>query len=593
MTGRFVGCDENADVAVLSVTHNSADHVDRLIKSLRAEAEQQRLRVVVVDNGSVDDTLRRVRLHDDVIAVDTGGNLGYAGGINVAMEHADDAAAVLVLNPDLWVQPGCILGLRERACSSGAGLVVPRITGEDGSTYPSIRREPSLSRALGDAALGSRLGSRPAAFSEIVGDPAEYEHAHIIEWATGAAVLIAARVARQVGNWDERFFLYSEETDYFRRAREAGATAWYEPHAVVVHARGGSGSSVELDSLLTVNRIRYVRKHHTAAFAGAYRAVVAGHELARSYQPAHRTTLRYVLSERTWTSLPTARPVTPKLDPSGSLGSVIIPAHNEAAVIVQTLTALSELAQSSGLDLIVSANGCSDETANRARSVPGVQVLELAEPSKTAALNAAELITDRFPRIYLDADVVVTPRAVVDTLEALGGGGVVAARPPYVWDLQNASWLVRRYYGVRGRIPSVHLRLWGAGVYGLSAVGRARFDVFPPVTADDLFVDQQFTSDERKIIDTDPVRVRVPRTTRALLGVLRRQSRGTSESGVSTSASTLRELLGTVRGPLSLLDACVYAALSLLARFQLRRAGSWERDESSRARPHVHEEVER
>lgn len=303
----FARAGEPADVAVVVVTYRNAGHVDRLVASLRAENREQRLRVVVADNASDDGTLDAVRAHDDVVAVDSGGNLGYAGGINVAMAHVGDVSAVLVLNPDLEIRPGCIAALRARMERTGAGAVVPRILEPDGSTYPSLRHEPSLLRALGDAVFGAHLPARPPVLSEMVFDPAEYDRAGTVDWATGAAVLVDRSVADAVGPWDERFFLYSEETDYFRRIREAGYSVWYESDAVVRHDQGGSGQSVELQKLMGVNRVRYARKHGGRLFGALYRGVVVMHEGARSYLPDHREVFRTVISERSWPSLPNAQ----------------------------------------------------------------------------------------------------------------------------------------------------------------------------------------------------------------------------------------------------------------------------------------------
>ncbi|QEO16222.1 glycosyltransferase family 2 protein [Agromyces intestinalis] len=304
--GRFAGPDEAVDVAIVVVTYQSADDLDRLIASLRHEAGHQRLRVIVADNASSDATLHVARGHSDLVVAETGGNLGYAGGINAAMASIGEADAILVLNPDLVVEPGAVAALRARLRESRAGIVVPKILDADGETYPSIRREPTLLRALGDAAFGSRFASRPGAFAEVVSDGGAYENAHPLDWATGAALLIDAGAARTIGPWDERFFLYSEETDFFRRARDLGYAVWFEPTAVVRHTQGGSGASVDLERLMAVNRIRYARKHHGRVAAAAYRGAVVLHELARAWMPAHRATLRTVASERTWADLPRA-----------------------------------------------------------------------------------------------------------------------------------------------------------------------------------------------------------------------------------------------------------------------------------------------
>lgn len=579
--GQFVGDDGPADVAVLVVTYQSARHIDELLGSLRGEALNHRIRVIVADNSSSDATLDVVARHQDVRAVPTGGNLGYSAGLNVAARAAGVADALLILNPDARVAEGCIAALRSRMKSSRAGVVVPRILDEDGATYVSIRREPTLLRALGDAAFGSRWATRPGSLSEIEGRPEAYESAHPIDWATGAALLVDRGAATAVGEWDERFFLYSEETDYLRRVRDAGYTVWYEPEAVVEHSQGGSGSSAQLDALMTVNRIRYMAKYHSSARANLFHGAVVLHEAARSSQPSHRVALRAVLSPASWAALPRAKPDPVVTEVGHVSGTVIIPAHNEARTIGRILSALERLS-AADIDVIVAANGCTDDTVAVASSTQGIVVLDLAEASKTKALNAADMRATRSPRLYVDADVEITPKAVRDTLELLAQSEVLAARPLYRWQLDGAAWPVRAYYRARSRIHSAHTSLWGAGVYGLSAQGRTRFAEFPDVVADDLFVDQLFDPTEKRVVDTDPVVVRVPQTTHALLQILRRQARGSKELQSGTASSTVRELLSSVRGPRSLFDAAIYTGLALLSRRPRRAATGWERDESSR-----------
>jgi GT2 family glycosyltransferase len=306
----FAGPDSAVDVAVVIVTYNSAADIDRLIESLRREARHSSVRVIVADNHSVDGTLEIVARHPDVIAFRTSGNIGYAAGINAAREHVGTAATILVLNPDLVVEPGAIRTLLDRVEYSAAGVVVPRILEDAGATYESLRREPTLSRAIGDALFGSRLPARPGWLSEMVYGRAAYRGAHTAEWATGAALLIRRDVADLVGGWDERFFLYSEEVDYFRRVRDAGEVVWFDPEAVVRHSQGGSGTSPALMALMAVNRVRYVEKGHGAAYAGAYRLAVILHELLRSAQPDHRLSLRFLVRRKSWPSLPRSTGVT-------------------------------------------------------------------------------------------------------------------------------------------------------------------------------------------------------------------------------------------------------------------------------------------
>lgn len=584
---RFVGADGHADVAVIVVTYNSAAHVGRLLVSLRAECADMRLRVVVADNGSTDETRTLLVGEPDLITVETGGNLGYAGGVNAARGQVGDADTVLVMNPDLLIQRGALQGMLNRMNAADAGAVVPRLLNTDGTTYHSLRREPTLGRAVGDALFGSHNDHRPEWMSEIDVDPESYQYAHRVDWATGAALLVRRDVAEAVGDWDERFFLYSEETDYFRRVRGAGATIWYEPEARVRHDQGGSGSSPALAALLVVNRVRYIRKYRSAAYAAAFHATVALHEALRSTDAAHRATLRVVLDPASWRRLPHATRWELSASPTDRpAGAIIIPAHNEASVIGRTLRALAPLAEQNHAEIIVACNGCTDATVSIARGFPGVRVVDIAESSKTAALNAGDAAASTWPRLYLDADIEIHPRAVHAVFEALSSGRLLAARPAFRYDTTGASPLVRAYYRARGRMPSTRGALWGAGAYAVSAAGHERFGVFPQLIADDLFIDALFATNEKRVLETIPIRVRTPRSVRRLVAVLTRQHRGNAQSATaSTTGDSMRELVSSIHGPLSALDAAAYAAFALagrLARVRKRATVAWERDDSSR-----------
>jgi hypothetical protein len=283
----------------------------------------------------------------------------------------------------------------------------------------------------------------------------------------------------------------------------------------------------------------------------------------------------------------------------GLLGSVIIPAHDEAPVIDRCLSGLLEGMLPDALDVVVVCNGCTDDTAVRARcGGPGVTVIEIPEASKTAALRAGDLAARAFPRLYIDADVIVPGASAAETLRRLAGDEVLAARPALRYDTDGCSPWVRRYYAARVKMPQLMCRLWGAGVFGVSAAGHTRIGLWPDGIADDLYADSLFTDDEIEIVDVPPVVVAVPRTARALVAVLRRGARAKAshaevrdDSGkplplrqsVISTLFALAQLI--VREPRFGVDVVIYSGFSLVARLRDRRRYGvvWERDSSSRA----------
>ena len=265
---RFVGADAHADVAVVVVTYNSASDISPLIDDLRFAALDRPLRVIVVDNQSSDGTADIVRAHTDVRLIESGENLGYAGGINAALPFTGPCDAVLILNPDVRLMPEAVTRLLgPLVADDRIGAVIPLILEMNGMAYPSLHREPSLTRAIGDAFFGSILWrNRPGFLSEVDDRPASYADAHDVDWASGAALLVRNEVVRELGEWNEEFFLYSEETDYCRRIRESGRRIRFEPSAVVKHRKGGSGTSPATATLMAVNRVRYAERYHGFVF---------------------------------------------------------------------------------------------------------------------------------------------------------------------------------------------------------------------------------------------------------------------------------------------------------------------------------------
>jgi GT2 family glycosyltransferase len=566
---RFAGPDVEPDLAVLIVSYQSAADLGVLLDSLRAEAVGRRIRVVVADNASTDSSVDIARAPGDVVVIETGGNLGYAAGLNAAMSYVGEAPAILVLNPDVVLEPGCIAALENRMRVSGAGIVVPRILGNDGEVSLSLRYEPGVIRALGEALLGSRWLSHREWLSECMRSERAYAAARRIDWATGAAMLVDRAAWDAVGQWDERFFLYSEETDFFHRARREGFDVWFEPAATVRHREGGSGSSDELVALLRVNQVRYVEKHRPRR-ARLHRAVLVVHEELRRCDPTQAVARRALRRRTLWSHLPAARfdAIDPAAFPSAS---IIILAHNESSVIASTLAPLAPLAASGALQVIVACHGCSDDTAEIAARYAGVTAIELAEASKVGAMNAGDEVATRWPRLYLDADIEVDPAALAPTIRALTGDGIFAARPPFRIDADGASPAVRAYLRARYRMPSMSRAMWGAGVYGLSRAGHHRLGSFSAATADELLLDRLFAPG-RKLIPSGPaVTVRVPRTAQGLLAVFVRSCRGTAEQSLDTRALSLKELLDTITGVRSAVDAACFVGFALAVRYRTAR----------------------
>jgi N-acetylglucosaminyl-diphospho-decaprenol L-rhamnosyltransferase len=286
-------------VAVVVVTFNSAGLLPDLLGSLEAGMGAIPWQLIVADNASVDGTLDVVwRMAPMTTVVEMKRNAGYAAGINAGVAAAGPHSAVLVLNPDVRLTAGCVPTLLSALARPCTGIAVPRLLDAHLQLIHSMRREPTVLRALGDAILGARRAGRFGLLGEVVTDERQYAMDAVTEWAEGSTLLISRECWRRCAPWDESFFLYSEEADFALRARDAGLVTRDVPTACAVHLEGGSGSSPGLWALLTLNKVRlYSRRHgrtRTAAFWGAL--LVREASRAVMGKPTSRAAVRALLS---------------------------------------------------------------------------------------------------------------------------------------------------------------------------------------------------------------------------------------------------------------------------------------------------------
>src|SRR5262249_22216639 len=143
--------------------------------------------------------------------------------------------------------------------------------------------------------------------------------------------------------------------------------------------------------------------------------------------------------------------------------------------------------------------------------------------------NLGDQTSSTFPRVYADADIVITADAIQALAARLKRGDIFAAAPTPDINFTGCSRLVRAYYQVRARLPSAREGIGGSGVYALSEAGRKRFAHFPDVVADDTYVRLQFGPEERETVSSIRSTVFAPRTIRRLLAVRTRARMGTTE----------------------------------------------------------------
>ncbi len=217
--------------------------------------------VTVVDNSS-DPVVRAVAARHAATYVDPGSNLGFGAGVNAALANGHDPGAdVLLLNPDAAIRPSGVAALQHTLRSRPDLCAVAPLQAEPGTGAPLQVGWPFPTPfgAWIDAAGLGRLRRHDG-------------------FLVGSVLMLRAEALTEVGGFDETFFLYAEETDWQRRARDLGWQVAHCPDAIASHVGAGTGGDeAERETHFHASHERYIRKHHGRAGWAVYRAAqIAG-----------------------------------------------------------------------------------------------------------------------------------------------------------------------------------------------------------------------------------------------------------------------------------------------------------------------------
>ncbi|NLG27306.1 MAG: glycosyltransferase family 2 protein [Chloroflexi bacterium] len=255
-------------VAVIVLTWNQRDlTLDCLASLQRSDYPSDRLQIIVVDNGSADDTAAAV--HErfaSVTVIENGANLGFAEGNDVGLRHAlrGPADYLMLLNNDTVVDPAMLSHLIAYAqAAPEVGIVTPKILYHD---------EPGRIWCAGnsiDWRRGTTLRLR-------ANEPDDSTHtARDVDYATGCAICWKRQAVEQTGLLDSRFFIYYEETDWCVRARRAGWSIHYVPTARMWHrVSAAMGTSSPATDYYMARNVQLFLAKNLSGLARA-RAVVA------------------------------------------------------------------------------------------------------------------------------------------------------------------------------------------------------------------------------------------------------------------------------------------------------------------------------
>ena len=259
-----------SDVSVVVVTFNSAEWIERCLDSVRD------YETIVVDHGSTDGTIELVRQTFPETRLIEQENLGMGGGNNTGMRLAS-GRYFLLLNSDAWVLDE---GIEELARFGDdhpdAAVVGPRLLNPDGSLQRSARAFPTLWRLTTEYLFLRKLAPRSRALNTFYEGGFDHDELREVDWLFGACLLVRRDAADEVGLFDEDFFMFSEETDWCYRFRQAGWSVYFFPGAEVVHV-GGASHGGRLFAENVRGHLRFLAKHRgTREAERARRLLLAG-----------------------------------------------------------------------------------------------------------------------------------------------------------------------------------------------------------------------------------------------------------------------------------------------------------------------------
>jgi N-acetylglucosaminyl-diphospho-decaprenol L-rhamnosyltransferase len=281
-----------ADVAVVVVTYDALPWIEKSLESVRGAP------TVVVDNGSSDGTPAFVRERFPEVTVVEAENRGLAAGWNRGLDEAPESRYALLLNADAWLADGALDRLVELADSRPRAAVVgPRLSNPDGSLQRSVRGFPTTWRLATEYLFLRKLAPRSSLFNAFYAGGFDHDEVRAVEFVMGACMLVRREAIAEVGPADEDFFLFSEETDWCYRFREAGWEVVFHPGAECFHVRGAShGGRLYRENLR--GHLRFLAKHrggraaerarHLLRAALLLRGLVFRGERGRTYRDAAR-----------------------------------------------------------------------------------------------------------------------------------------------------------------------------------------------------------------------------------------------------------------------------------------------------------------
>jgi GT2 family glycosyltransferase len=252
------------DVSVVIVNFNLKEEIDRCLASLYADIKQSPLvvKIIVVDNASTDDSVAFLRTkYPDVHFNVQLSNVGFGKAQNIGLKLFP-AKYYLILNPDTYFFPGQNILQRMydfMEQNQKIGLMGPKTLNLDGSIQYSCCRFPTLWQPLFSRTKFGLKGKGKKLTERLLMKDFDHESTRPVDWVIGSIMFVRGEALTKVGMFDERFWMYYEDSDLCRRFWEAHLPVYYVHSIVLEHAH--HRVSAQVPGFIALIKNKYARVH--------------------------------------------------------------------------------------------------------------------------------------------------------------------------------------------------------------------------------------------------------------------------------------------------------------------------------------------
>ncbi len=247
------------NVSIIILTFNSSKYIDELLESIvhkyKGEIKSKELEIIVADNSSKDDTVKKAKTHKEIRVINTGGNFGYARGNNIASNLAL-GDVLIFLNPDTKYLSGDMLKLADELKNEEIGVVGGEIINFEGERELSCGK---FYNAVNTFLLSMGL-------EELCGVRFSPKRRRKVQFVSGAFFAVRKKLFHELKGFDEHYFMYIEDSDFCFRAKLAGYSTFFSPVAAIKHV--GQGSSNRSFAVVNIYKgLLFFNKKHMGKFS--------------------------------------------------------------------------------------------------------------------------------------------------------------------------------------------------------------------------------------------------------------------------------------------------------------------------------------